>query len=1011
MGKKVGKKARSASKVNKVAVSSTQKAEHHESNHAADVIVAADGNSGQIEKKACAHVARGIDLARVSSKLESRGPFRCENCREVGADKRAARGKGKHGKNKGGGKAEGNSVSKAIWICLECGQFSCGGIGLPTIPQCHALRHNRQTRHPLVIQVENPQLRWCFPCSTLVPVDSLEENGEVKEALSCIVKLIKREPPKQSSVDVEDVWFGVASVAIDAKSGLDVSSSVSGGNFQSRVVRGLVNLRNTCFFNSVVQNLLAVGRLREYLLTLDGSIGPLTNALRKLFIDTGPGMVMGNVISPKALLGCVHEKAPQFRGYQQHDSHELLRCLLDGLSTEELCTRRVEDYPTENGGTPISKPTFVDTIFGGQHSSTIRCAECGYSSVVFEPFLDLSLPVPTKKPPSKKARPVMRDKKGKFPPKPLAKARAKDSKDPVAVPAPDSSCPSVSDKSASRLNHGKPPAEQNEESVGCPPSADIFGYDNVVGANLPLPQNYIPTANFTEILSTGDYTWLDYLEPESFTDHQDSICGESTAGGGFPAFNGDNVLTGQAAPENAVAFTWFDNDYTGPTTASNDLYIQSNESSLSKDAGTEDTDREVAAVDYTATSNRKVDVSNGITDVKQESCNSWEDEQPLGVLDSQVLLLPYKEESVTGGNMMKDFYPSSSVVGGADDFLDFDGFGGLFDEPEVTVAPSVKPSSDFQRAEGFGSRFLAGNSSESDPDEVDDSNSPVSVESCLALFTKPDFLTGEQSWHCESCTRELLKKRVKSSQNQIKEEPVVHVNKQVDESFSNDITGGKSASMVPLLNADAADKIRAEGEEENELIKDADFVMIDVSDCLGTSGQAGLNSNGFTSSHGSTKHVASPCSIKILESAKCDPKDDGEEVNKPGSVKVLRDATKTMLISKSPCVLTIHLKRFIQDAGGSFRKLNGHVGFKETINLGPFMDPRCVEGGQCIYRLSGVVEHHGSMKHGHYVAYVRGCDRDGGKPAWYYTSDTDVRETSLENVLRSEAYLLFYEKT
>ncbi|GAB2220691.1 hypothetical protein Droror1_Dr00008358 [Drosera rotundifolia] len=81
--------------------------------------------------------------------------------------------------------------------------------------------------------------------------------------------------------------------------------------------------------------------------------------------------------------------------------------------------------------------------------------------------------------------------------------------------------------------------------------------------------------------------------------------------------------------------------------------------------------------------------------------------------------------------------------------------------------------------------------------------------------------------------------------------------------------------------------------------------------------QAGLNSNGFTSSHGSTKHVASTCSMKILESADCDPKDDGEEVNKPGSVKV-RDATKTMLISKSLCVLTIHLKRFVQDADGSF---------------------------------------------------------------------------------------------
>ena len=72
--------------------------------------------------------------------------------------------------------------------------------------------------------------------------------------------------------------------------------------------------------------------------------------------------------------------------------------------------------------------------------------------------------------------------------------------------------------------------------------------------------------------------------------------------------------------------------------------------------------------------------------------------------------------------------------------------------------------------------------------------------------------------------------------------------------------------------------------------------------------------------------------------------------------------------------------------------------------------------GDCKYRLVGLVEHLGRMRGGHYVAYVRGGDRRKGEEAenrksvWYYASDAHVLETTLEEVLRCEAYILFYEK-
>jgi ubiquitin C-terminal hydrolase len=52
------------------------------------------------------------------------------------------------------------------------------------------------------------------------------------------------------------------------------------------------------------------------------------------------------------------------------------------------------------------------------------------------------------------------------------------------------------------------------------------------------------------------------------------------------------------------------------------------------------------------------------------------------------------------------------------------------------------------------------------------------------------------------------------------------------------------------------------------------------------------------------------------------------------------------------------------------------------------------------------------MRGGHYIAYVRGpCQENSAdKDSWYYISDSSVRKATLEAVLNSEAYLLFYEK-
>ena len=117
-------------------------------------------------------------------------------------------------------------------------------------------------------------------------------------------------------------------------------------------------------------------------------------------------------------------------------------------------------------------------------------------------------------------------------------------------------------------------------------------------------------------------------------------------------------------------------------------------------------------------------------------------------------------------------------------------------------------------------------------------------------------------------------------------------------------------------------------------------------------------------------------------------------------------------------VLVLNLKRFMQTARGRMRKVDQFVRFAPTLDLSPFCHEESGEdAGACVYELYGLVEHHGSMSGGHYVAYVAegAADGEGGDEArsgrqWYYFSDTQVKPVDEAKVLSREAYILFYRR-
>ncbi|NP_001332954.1 ubiquitin carboxyl-terminal hydrolase 45 isoform d [Homo sapiens] len=148
---------------------------------------------------------------------------------------------------------------------------------------------------------------------------------------------------------------------------------------------------------------------------------------------------------------------------------------------------------------------------------------------------------------------------------------------------------------------------------------------------------------------------------------------------------------------------------------------------------------------------------------------------------------------------------------------------------------------------------------------------------------------------------------------------------------------------------------------------------------------------------------------------------------------VYTNARKQLLISAVPAVLILHLKRFHQ-AGLSLRKVNRHVDFPLMLDLAPFCSATCKNasvGDKVLYGLYGIVEHSGSMREGHYTAYVKvrtpsrklsehntkkknvpGLKAADNESAgqWVHVSDTYLQVVPESRALSAQAYLLFYER-
>jgi ubiquitin carboxyl-terminal hydrolase 4/11/15 len=117
------------------------------------------------------------------------------------------------------------------------------------------------------------------------------------------------------------------------------------------------------------------------------------------------------MVVPRDFKQAIGEFAPRFSGYNQQDSSELLSFLLDGIHEDlNRCLEKPYTEAVEDKGRPDSEvaqeawethlkrhDSIIVDKFQGQYKSRVACPKCDKVSITFDPFMFLSVPLPTVK--------------------------------------------------------------------------------------------------------------------------------------------------------------------------------------------------------------------------------------------------------------------------------------------------------------------------------------------------------------------------------------------------------------------------------------------------------------------------------------------------------------------------------------------------------------------------------------------------------------------------------------
>ena len=181
---------------------------------------------------------------------------------------------------------------------------------------------------------------------------------------------------------------------------------------------GIINIGNTCFMNSAIQCLSNCFQLTKFFLTnlylseintenKLGSGGKIAKSYKDLLKQLWKGDE--EYVYPNKFRDIFIQYEKKFSGYGQHDSNEFLIFLLDKLHEDlnRISDKQyIEIKEKRENETELQaslrwwnfhlkrENSIIVNLFHGQYRNKVICCQCDKTSITYDPFMILSLPIP-----------------------------------------------------------------------------------------------------------------------------------------------------------------------------------------------------------------------------------------------------------------------------------------------------------------------------------------------------------------------------------------------------------------------------------------------------------------------------------------------------------------------------------------------------------------------------------------------------------------------------------------